>query len=226
MRSAHQRPLPADDLTTRARIRDAAVLVFARDGFGATVRAVAAAAGVSPGLVIHHFGSKAGLRAACDEHVLRVTRDANRDAVAPPAPASAIERILAQMDDLGSGAERLLYLLRSLQDSGPATRDLLDHLVADAEVTLRAGVAAGTVVPSRDEAARARFLVAQSLGTMLVDLVMHPPAQWSDTGAVVGGHVARILVPATEYAVHGVMADESLLDAVLAWQEEHGEAHA
>ena len=56
--------LTAEDLTTRARIRDAAIGLFGRDGFGpATVRAVASAAGVSPGLVIHHFGSKAGLLA-------------------------------------------------------------------------------------------------------------------------------------------------------------------
>src|SRR3712207_8086528 len=47
-----------DDLTGRARIRDAAIRRFAVDGFGTSVRAIAADAGVSPGLVIHHFGSK------------------------------------------------------------------------------------------------------------------------------------------------------------------------
>ena len=34
------------------------------------MRQIAAAAGVSPGLVIHHFGSKDGLREAVDAHVL------------------------------------------------------------------------------------------------------------------------------------------------------------
>ncbi len=67
---------PSEDLTTRARIRDAAVLRFGREGFGASVRTVAADAGVSPGLVIHHFGSKDGLRAACDEYVLRAAAEA------------------------------------------------------------------------------------------------------------------------------------------------------
>ena len=70
--------LVADDRSTRARLRDAAVAVFARDGFGATVRAIADAAGVSPGLVIHHFGSKDKLRAECDEYVLTRTREENR----------------------------------------------------------------------------------------------------------------------------------------------------
>ena len=45
-------------------------LLFAERGPDrVTVRDVAAAAEVSPGLVMHHFGSKAGLREAVDEHV-------------------------------------------------------------------------------------------------------------------------------------------------------------
>jgi AcrR family transcriptional regulator len=60
-----------DDRTTRAVIRDEALRLFAERGPDAvTVRQIAAAAGVSPGLVIHHFGSKDGLRKAVDEHVL------------------------------------------------------------------------------------------------------------------------------------------------------------
>ena len=63
-----------DDLTARARIRDAAVARFGRDGFGVGVRAIAADAGVSAALVIHHFGSKDGLRAECDAFVLDAVR--------------------------------------------------------------------------------------------------------------------------------------------------------
>ena len=66
---------PRADLTARARIRDAALERFAEDGFdGATIRGIAAAAGVSPGLVQHHFGSKEGLRQACDDAVLELVR--------------------------------------------------------------------------------------------------------------------------------------------------------
>ncbi|MFC5815205.1 TetR/AcrR family transcriptional regulator [Nonomuraea harbinensis] len=68
MCSAYDRP--PEDLTARARIRDAALAEFAERGFkGATLKAVADAAGVSVGLVQHHFGSKEGLREACDAHV-------------------------------------------------------------------------------------------------------------------------------------------------------------
>src|SRR3954454_8125135 len=45
--------------------------VFGRGGVAATsLRAVARAAGVSPGLIVHHFGSKEGLIRAVDEAVL------------------------------------------------------------------------------------------------------------------------------------------------------------
>lgn len=48
---------------------------FGDKGFkGATMKTIAAAAGVSVGLVQHHFGTKDGLRAACDERVVDLVR--------------------------------------------------------------------------------------------------------------------------------------------------------
>jgi TetR/AcrR family transcriptional regulator, regulator of cefoperazone and chloramphenicol sensitivity len=59
------------DLTARARIREAAIALFAEKGIAATtIRDIAQAAGVSSGLLRHHFGSKEGLRDACDEYAL------------------------------------------------------------------------------------------------------------------------------------------------------------
>ncbi|WP_424535159.1 TetR/AcrR family transcriptional regulator [Sphaerisporangium viridialbum] len=60
-----------EDLTARARIRDVALRLFAERGIeGTTIRDIAKEAGVSGGLIRHHFGSKEGLREACDEHML------------------------------------------------------------------------------------------------------------------------------------------------------------
>src|SRR5262245_22125732 len=62
-----------DDRTTRAVIRDEALRLFATSGPEVvTVRQIAAAASVSPGLVVHHFGSKEGLRQEVDRYVLDV----------------------------------------------------------------------------------------------------------------------------------------------------------
>jgi AcrR family transcriptional regulator len=59
------------DLTARARIRDAAIELFAERGVAAaTIRDIADRAGVSSGLLRHHFGSKDGLREACDEYAM------------------------------------------------------------------------------------------------------------------------------------------------------------
>ena len=64
-------------MSAEERIRDAALEGFARDGVKATsIRDVAAAAGVSAGLVQHYFPSKSALRAAVDEHVTEIARAA------------------------------------------------------------------------------------------------------------------------------------------------------
>jgi AcrR family transcriptional regulator len=60
-----------EDLTARARIREAAIRLFTDHGVdGTAILDIAKAAGVSGGLIRHHFGSKDGLRVACDTYVL------------------------------------------------------------------------------------------------------------------------------------------------------------
>ena len=75
----------ADDLTAVARIRDAAIDQLGQHGFSVGLRAIAEAAGVSAALVIHHFGSKDGLRKACDDYIAEEIRAAqDRVAADPP----------------------------------------------------------------------------------------------------------------------------------------------
>ncbi len=58
------------------RIRLEAMRIFADVGFeGASIRRIAEAADVSPALVMHHYGSKEGLRTACDEYARSATRE-------------------------------------------------------------------------------------------------------------------------------------------------------
>lgn len=60
-----------EGLTAETRIRRVALALFAEFGYDATtVRAIANAAGVSPGLIIHHYDSKAGLREAVNAEVV------------------------------------------------------------------------------------------------------------------------------------------------------------
>jgi AcrR family transcriptional regulator len=104
------------DLTAYARIRNAALELFATRGTKATtIRDVAKEAGVSPGLVQHHFGTKAGLRKAVDEFVLNDARETITDLPQPLDERSAefAKRMGAVVRDRPAA---VLYLARSAAD--------------------------------------------------------------------------------------------------------------
>ena len=203
-----------DDLTTRARIRDAAVVRFGREGFGASLRTVAADAGVSPGLVIHHFASKDGLRRACDEYVLRVTREAKRRSIVTGGPGG----LVAELAAIEEYAPVAAYLAQALLGGGELARTLLDQAIANAEAYLAEGVEAGRLRPSRDPAARARFLAYAGAGAFLLYVRQHAPPD-GDLSAVLTAYAAEMTVPALELYTEGLLSDSSLLDAVLARTE-------
>lgn len=209
------------DVTARARIRDAAVRRFGIDGFGASVRAVAADAGVSPGLVIHHFGSKDALRAACDEHVLHLLREAKTESLVKAAPADMITQ-LATVDEY---APLVGYLMQALFAGGDLATAFLDRLTADAEGYLQEAVDAGRVRPSRDPAARTRFLAAAGIGTLLVHLRRHPPTE-GDYRATLRAYLDANALPMLELYCEGLFTDTGMLDAYLeAGRPPAGQAH-
>src|ERR1700755_2915947 len=74
------------------RIRNAALKSFATYGTSATsLRTVAEAAGVSVGLVQHHFTNKAGLIKAVDDHVMSVVVATIAQPIPPPPADSIVE---------------------------------------------------------------------------------------------------------------------------------------
>lgn len=94
----------------RARIIDAAIDQFCRHGFDTGLGAVAEAANVSQVLVLHHFGSKEGLRKACDDHVLELIRTSKSEALQSASPTTWFAE-LAQID---SFAPIMSYLVASM----------------------------------------------------------------------------------------------------------------
>lgn len=119
------------DLTTSARIRNAALEGFASRGVAATsIRQVAQAAGVSAGLVQHHFGTKAGLRQAVDEYVTAVAVEAFRDvdALELADPVRELgDRVASVVRDHPTA---LLYVARSVAEGDEAGLALFDTFVA------------------------------------------------------------------------------------------------
>lgn len=215
------RSVTQDDLTARARIRDSAIRCFGVRGFGASVRTIAAEAGVSPGLVMHHFGSKDGLRAACDEHVLRVIRDGETDAVAGPGPID----LFGQWATIDQYAPLVGYLVQALLSGGDLAATLLTRLTTDAEQYLEAAVAAGHMRPSRDPAARAAFLVDVGVGAVLSFVRRHPPAD-GDYRATLRAYAETNALPALELYTEGLLTGRSPLDALLASRAQPTDAGA
>ena len=161
------------DRTTRAVIRDEALRLFAEHGPDAvTVRQIAAAAGVSPGLVIHHFGSKDGLRETVDQHVLAVFEamlgelTAGSEDVFGGGAAGSLAEAAAR--HLPAGSPVPAYLRRLLTGGGPAAEQVFAGLYQASQQTLAALAAAGVASPGRDPAVRAAVLLANDLAVLLL----------------------------------------------------------
>ncbi|WP_159848762.1 TetR/AcrR family transcriptional regulator [Nocardia sp. CY41] len=209
----NQQPVPqgsADDLTTAARIRDTAIEVFGEHGFQVGVRKIAAAAGVSPGLVNHHFGSKDGLRAACDDRVLQLIRDEKVKAITASSVKAGMLDALAEVE---SYAPLVAYMVRSLQAGGPMAESLFDHLAADAEGYLEKAVEAGRIKPSRDPAARARYLMMLNVGaTMLYMQMRQHRDKKIDYRKAIRELTEELTPPALEFYTQGLLTDPTILD--------------
>lgn len=158
------------DLTAKARIRNAALELFAAQGAAGTpLRQVAEQAGVTVGLITHHFGSKDALRAAVDEHVVDRYRQAIATAPAA-APASAVveerNRSVARM--LRDDPAMQLYLRRAYLEPSGTEDGVLDRLteLTRAEITtLREAGVASTRRPIEQQVAD---VIVRQFGALLL----------------------------------------------------------
>jgi AcrR family transcriptional regulator len=180
--------MTVEDLSTRARILGAAVDRFAQLGYhGTTIRAVAAAAGVSAALVVHYFGSKERLRQECDQRVIRFV-DGKR-----AADSTA--------DVLADAARRFgPYLARMLSDPGESADALFDLLLSAARTTLEEGIETGTMRASADRDAQAAALVALAVAPFFL---AHQLGRWSGQDAEAG--ISRIATPIADIYARGLM---------------------
>lgn len=215
------RDRPASDLTARAKIRDAAIACFAEQGFGASFRAIAARAGVSPGLITHHFGSKEALRAECDTEVLRRYRALKSGSIADPSGY-----LFKHLAEPGPAAQLTVYMLRAIHAGGRPAQQFLEHLIDSAREIMANSVAAGLVRPSRDEEARTRYLAYQTMGAMLIQFLTTPdPSPEAFVESMRDSRQNQIL-PILELFTEGFLADRSMLDDYLRYLERAPDAAA
>lgn len=194
--SSPARPAPADERrlrpagrATRAAIEDAGRRLFAERGFDASVRAIAAEAGVDPALVIRHFGSKEALFLRC------VDTSAGVGAVLDGPIDTVGRRLVAYFLDPDRPLVRQRYLALSQAAHLDQVREEMVRHTAEVYVAALAPRLAGP-----DNELRVALAVAQLGG--LLNLVFRqedPLVTGADTDRVVelyGDAIQRLLTPA------------------------------
>lgn len=159
-----------EDLTAKARIRNAALDLYSKSGPDRiSLRAIASEAGVTLGLVQHHYKTKAGLRDAVDQLVvdyfataLAEVPDAEHPADLAAARDEAVRRMLAANPPV------LDYVRRAVLDPSGENLHLLDVLVdltAREVSTLRKSGRAST---RRRESTQIVAVLVRQMGEMLL----------------------------------------------------------
>lgn len=152
---------------TRTAILEAARRRFAAEGFRkATIRAIAADAGIDPSMVMRYYGSKDGLFAAAVDIDLGLP---DLGTASPDTVGELLTRRFLTLWERSPGNELLMTLLRSA-----VTDDVVAERVHQ--------VFAGQVVPAvlrfgdpADTTRRAGLIVAQLLGLALCRYVLRLP---------------------------------------------------
>ena len=154
------------DLTAAATILQTAMRLFAERGAASvTIRDIASMAGVSPSLVIHHYGSKDGLKEAVDLRATALVEafvgelvDPSRGGAAAPSLAGVFADRLEQVPVLAS------YVRRLLVDGGPGAESLFRSLFDATLGGLESLEAVHLVRPAIENRVRAAFLLVNDLG--------------------------------------------------------------
>ncbi len=158
----------AEERSSIERIRTAAMRSFATYGASATsLRTVAEAAGVSVGLVQHHFANKAGLVKAVDDYVLGVVITVIAPMPGPPADSlnemgNRVTQFVAEHPDVVD------YFGRALIDGSPLGAMVFDALVGNGTARWHQRIERGETRPDVDLTWAAINSLVLALGTLIL----------------------------------------------------------
>src|SRR5699024_7574416 len=153
----------------RVRIRDAAIESFAYEGFDVGMRAIAARAGVTAGLITHYYRSKAKLRQECDEYMLQYS--ASR--LPGTLESDSVDSTLT--GDLEFLTQAVHYTIRSLRAGGLFCVAFLRFVLENTRERIYALVAAGTIPASKDEHDPVAVALRYRLVVALMHFALHAP---------------------------------------------------
>lgn len=170
-----------DDLTGKARIRNAALELFAERGEdGTSMRAIASAAGVNVGLLVHHFGTKDGIREAVDAVVVDYFAKTIAQVPVGGTPAKFAAARSAAVDDMLAANPMIVdYLRRTILDPhrGRGLLERLTELTRQEVVKIRAGGVAST---DRPESTQVIGVMVRQLGQLFLQPMVD--AMWHQLG--------------------------------------------
>lgn len=196
----------SDDITARARIRDTAIAAFARDGYdAASLRAIAREAGVSPALIVHHFGDKNALRSECDDYVVGVFIDEEHDIIVAPTR----DRIRTALNDLERYGPYIDYLARMLVDGSAASDRLFDSFLSNTRAVLAEQRDAGMLEPMSDPEMTTLLLTLIGLGPVVMRAQI---ARTLGMDQLSPAGLLRTTLPTLELLTHGIYSTTALLD--------------
>jgi AcrR family transcriptional regulator len=141
------------DLAPRARIREAALRLYAERGLQATsIRMVAEEAGLSAGAVMHHFKSKDELAEAVQHAVVAKIREVVSGVGLDQPPTVAARARRQAFDDLiGDNPDLAGYIRRVMLEGGPTGAALFTEAFDLVRSEMQAMVDAGIARPLPDQ---------------------------------------------------------------------------
>jgi AcrR family transcriptional regulator len=174
-----------DDLTAKARIRNAALDLYAQHGEDRTsMRAIATAAGVTVGLVAHHFGNRDGVRDAVEQLVVDHFRVAIRQTPVMGTPEEiSAGRNAGVAEMLRRNPVIVDYLRRALLDPSGRSQllqrmtDLAQHEMAVPGVTDSGAEGGGGAEADRPDSRIVVKVMVRQLGRLFLQPMLD--AMWT-----------------------------------------------
>src|SRR5690606_32086354 len=100
----------------------------------------------------------------CDDYIAEEVRSGKLESMRANDPATWF----AQLAEIESYAPLMAYLVRSMQSGSELAKTLWRKMIVDAEEYMDEGVRNGVLKPSRDPAARARYVALSGAGSFLM----------------------------------------------------------
>ncbi|MEY4990089.1 MAG: hypothetical protein RIS08_315 [Actinomycetota bacterium] len=172
---------------TKERLIDIATKAFSESGFAATsLRSIAKLAGVSPALLVHHFGSRDGLIEQCIMRGLGLWV-AEKQGFVDVSLSTALAQWQGAIDKHGP---KLQFFRQVLLSGGPAADMLFRRMVQEAEIMIRTEQSKGKMRKTENVADLALIMTLHGLAPLVLQEQVNSYLGGSFQDPVLGGRLA------------------------------------